>query len=240
MHERSGIAAVASSGMHVDDAFAQARLLRCGWVGPEPFLLALLAEPSLASEVLAGAGVTSDDVRDHVRSLHEPGADVRAPAMNPAAHQLVGRATGLALASGTASPAPEHWLIALLHAEGGTLPPRLLAGAGTVADALAGRGVPVPAVPPREHRPWRGVRNVFVADGELRPVIDLLLERHPPGGEWRWGCNRVGDPPRGRVTAEEGIPLEAIVRRRGPGNPPPVREGRVGARSDRSRRVTPT
>lgn len=52
---------------------------------------------------------------------------------------------------------------------------------------------------------------MFVAAEELRPVVDLLGERHPPGSEWRWGFNWVGDPRRGRISAETGIDLEAIV-----------------------------
>ena len=48
-------------------AFEQARWLEHGWVGPEHFLLALLAESSVASEALAELGVTYDEYVEHLR-----------------------------------------------------------------------------------------------------------------------------------------------------------------------------
>lgn len=207
-------------------AFEQARLLGHGWVGPEHFLLAVLSTASAASEALAAAGVTYEQVRDHVRSVrHEPdagppaGGGRRGVTPNPAAHQLMGWARGYALASGAAGPAPEHWLIALLYEgdRGAMWLHPFGVGAGVVVAALAARGVPVPRSAPPEHRPWRGLRHASVAEDELRPVLDLLRQRHPAGSEWRWGFNRVGgvggvgDSRQGRISAEAGVDLEAIV-----------------------------
>jgi hypothetical protein len=83
--------------------------------------------------------------------------------------------------------------------------------ARAVVDALAARGIPTPRSAPPEHRRWCGVRHVYVAEGELKAVIDILGERHPAGGALRSGFNSVGEPRRGRITAEKGITLEEIV-----------------------------
>jgi Clp amino terminal domain, pathogenicity island component len=200
-------------------AIAQSRRLDHQWIGPEHFLLALLAEPSVASETLEALGVTYERFAEQVRSArHDPDLPARAGErtgilVNPAAHELIGWARGLAAAAGFERPRPADWLVALLYADErcdmwlqafGT-------SARTVADALAARGVVVPAWPAPEHRPWRGARHVYVSEAELEPALKLLNERHPPGTEWRWGFNNVGEPRRGRITAEEGIDLDAIV-----------------------------
>ena len=62
-----------------------------------------------------------------------------------------------------------------------------------------------------EYQPCRGRRTVYVSKKELQPILDLLSKKHPPGSEWRWGFNRAGKPRRGRISAEEGIDLDAIV-----------------------------
>jgi hypothetical protein len=198
------------------DAAEQARQLDHGWTGPEHFLLAVLAEPGVASETLDGLGVTYDELRERLRSR---GADADLPGarngvtLNPAAHRLAGWARGFAAAHGSRTPRPEHWLVALVHADDRAAMALHPFGvtAEAVTDALAARGVPVPSYPPPEHRQWRGIHHVYVADDERRPVVKVLLERHPPGSEWRWGFNWVGEPRRCRITAEEGIDLDAVV-----------------------------
>jgi hypothetical protein len=197
-------------------AVEQARLLDHGWTGPEHFLLAVLAEQSVASEALNGLGVTYEQLRERLRTR---GDDPDLPTarngitLNPAGHRLVGWARGFAAAGGSSTPRPEHWLVALLYTDDRAAMSLHPFGvtAQAVVDALDGSGVPVPVYPPAAYRPWRGVHHVSVAEEERRPIVDLLLERHPPGSEWRWGFNRVGEPRRCRITAEEGIDLEAIV-----------------------------
>jgi hypothetical protein len=198
------------------DAAEEARQLDHGWTGPEHFLLAVFVEPGVASETLTGLGVTYEELREHLRSR---GADRDLPAarngitLNPAAHRLAGWARGFAAAHGSRDPRPEQWLVALLHADDRAamaLHPFGVTGEA-VADALGARGVRVPAYPPPAHRPWRGVHHLSVAEEERRAIVRLLLERHPPGSEWRWGFNWVGEPRRCRISAEEGIDLDAIV-----------------------------
>jgi hypothetical protein len=199
-------------------AFDEARQLNQGWVGPEHILLAILNEPNLASELLAALGVTHDRLKEHITTLR-PDPDVgfpkarSDPGMNPAAYGLMGWATGFAAAARISSPRSEHWLIAFLYASdrGAMWLYPFGVTATAVTDALAARGIAVPEFPAPEHKPWRGGHMTYVSMKELQPIIDLLSEEHPPGSEWRWGFNTVGKPQRGRVHAEEGIDLAAVI-----------------------------
>ena len=70
----------------------------------------------------------------------------------------------------------------------------------------------MPEVDPPLYRPWRGHQRIEVTEAELRPVLDVLTERHPPGSEWRWGFNWLPDGPRRAwVDGEEGIDLDAAL-----------------------------
>jgi hypothetical protein len=204
--------------MDIEGAFAQSKRLNQGWVGTEHILLALLAEPNAASEILSGLGVTYERVLGHITSLKpdpddlvpKPGTD---PGMSPAAYGLMGWAAGFAAAARISSPRSEHWLIAFLYASdrGAMWLHPFGVTARAVTDALAARGIAVPEFPAPEHKPWRGGHMTYVSMKELQPILDLLSEKHPPGSEWRWGFNTVGKPQRGRVHAEEGIDLAAVI-----------------------------
>lgn len=196
----------------------QARQLDNGWLGPEHVLLALLATPNLAADALGDVGVTYDRVRELMgQRRYDPDLPVltsrEGVRTNPAAHGLIGWAHGFAVASGHRAPRPEHWLIGLLYNDdrGAMCLHPFGVQARAVVTALAGRGVPVPDLGPMEYRPWRGWRHVYVAEEQLPAILDLLGKKHPPGSEWRWGFNLVGEPRRARIGAEEGIDLEAIV-----------------------------
>lgn len=205
----------------VGRAAEQARRLDQGWVGPEHYLLALLAEPSAATETLAELGVTYDRLVEQLR--HERGDPDWPPprydpakglSPNPAACRLEGRAEGLALAWGHRSPAPEHWLLAMLYEEYGVAVRLHYLGASQAAilRALRRRGVAVPEADPPAYRPWRGHRRVEVEEAELGPLLDLLGQQYPPGSQWRWGFNWLpGEPRRARVDAEEGIDLVEVL-----------------------------
>lgn len=202
-------------------AVEEARRLGHGWVGSEHLLMALLAGPSLATEVLAALGLTYDRLAERLGALRgdsdwpEPPHDPdKGLAVNPAGHALVSWAQGLATAWGSSEPAPEHWLLAMVY--DAVWIPSLLYGFGitqqAVLDALRVRNVRLPEVDPPVYKPWRGCRRVEVTEAQVGPVLRLLRERHPPSSEWRWGFNWLpGNPRRARFDAEEGINLTAIV-----------------------------
>jgi hypothetical protein len=202
-----------------------ARRLEQGWIGPEHVLLALFDEPSVATEALEELGVTRELVEETVRGYSDseppppPYDPEQSLAPNPAWYRLTGCAKGLALASGRGRPGPEHYLLAMVYDEHGVSP--LLRELGSteraLVDALARRGVPVPEVDPPVFRPWRGFHRIEVAEAELKPVIDVLSERYPPGSAPEWGFNWLpGDPDsagprRAWVGGEEGVDLDAAL-----------------------------
>jgi len=201
----------------------QAQRLDHGWIGTEHVLLALFDEPSPATEALEELGVTRDVVEEAARAMGriEPRPSRYDPAKglspNPAWYKLTGCAKGLALAAGRPRPGPEHFVLAMVYGEHTV--PELLHKVGAseqaLLDALARRGVAVPAVDPPVYRPMRGHHRIDVSEAELKGVLKVLGERHPPGSEWRWGFNWYpadpddeGGPRRAWVGGEEGIDLE--------------------------------
>lgn len=200
-----------------------ARRLEHGWIGPEHVLLALFDEPSAATEALEEVGVTRDLVEEEVRAhgrSEPPGPAYDPPkgqSPNPAWYKLTGLARGLALATGQRRAGPEQFLLAMLYEEHAIAPllPRGGSSQEALLNALRRRGVKVPEVDPPVYRPWRGHHRIDVSQAELKPVVDVLIERHPPGSEWRWGFNWYpadpddeGGPRRAWVGGEEGIDLE--------------------------------
>ncbi len=174
--------------------------------------------------MLAELGLTYERLATHLRTRrgdpdwpfprYDPEEGLAGPA--PAGHALVGWARGLATAWGHTEPRPEHWLLAMVYDAGSV--PSLLHFFGvtqeSVLNELRSRGVRVPDVDPPLHKPWRGHREALVTEDELGPVLRLLRLSHPPGSEWRWGFNWLpGEPKRARVDSEDGIDLDAIVRK---------------------------
>jgi hypothetical protein len=199
----------------------QARQLGHGWVGAEHYLLALLAEPSVATQALAELGVTYDRFEDYLRTQLQdlestPPRYEHGKGLSPstAAYKLEARAEGMAFAVGHRGPAPEHFLLAMVyndHGMAGSLH-HLGATQPAILEALGRRGVRLPEADPPLYRPWRGHHRVHVDEAELKPLIDLLIQQHPPGSQWRWGFNWLpGTPRRARVDAEEGINLDAVL-----------------------------
>lgn len=200
-------------------AAGQARRLDHGWVGPEHYLLALLAAPSVATEALGELGITHQRLVDDLASLavgpEWPRYDAKGLSPNAAAYKLEARAEGLALAFGHRSPEPEHWLLATIYHDSDWVVGRLHHLGATqlaILDALRRRGVRVPEVDPPGYRPWRGHHRVEVDEAELKPLIDLLIQQHPPGSQWRWRFNWLpGVPRRAWVDSEEGIDLDEVL-----------------------------
>lgn len=196
-------------------------MVRQNHVGPEHYLLALLAQPSLATEVLSELGLTYERLRgklDELKTVNGRRRRYRASGwttVNPAAYETAGWANGFAAASGRPRPNPQDWLLAIVYQDPGFVA-SILAGLGVsthaIVDRLRLRGVAVPEHEVPLYRPWRGHREVEVARAEWQAVVDLLSERHPPGSEWRWGFNSRRDRP-GRIqfSSEEDIDLLTIV-----------------------------
>jgi hypothetical protein len=201
-----------------------ARRLEQSWIGPEHVLVALFDEPGPATEALEELGVTRELAEENARgySRSEPPPPPYDPdkgrSPNPAWYKLTGCAKGLALASGRHQPEPEHFLLAMVYGEHEVGP--MLHGLGSseqaLLKALARRGVPVPEVDPPTYRPLRGFHRIEVTEAELRPMLDLLMERYPPGSE-EWGFNWLPDDPgaegprRAWVGGEEGVDLDAAL-----------------------------
>jgi ClpA/ClpB-like protein len=204
----------------------QARRLEQSWIGTEHVLLALFDEPSPAIEALEELGVTRDRVEEAARAMgriepRPPRYDPRAGlSPNPAWYKLTGCANGLALAAGRRRPGSEDFLLAMVYGEHTVAELLHEVGANEQAllDALARRGVAVPTVDPPVYRPWRGHHRIDVTEAELKGVLKVLGERHPPDSEWRWGFNWYpagpedeGGPRRAWVDGEEGIDLDAVL-----------------------------
>ena len=204
----------------LDKAADEARRLRQNWLGPQHYLLAVLAEPSIASETMAELGVTHGQLSTEFAKMNiVNGRRVRyieskGITTNPASHNVSGWAKGFAAASGRERPTPEDWLLSIVYNDSvvGSALHDLGVSAAAVVNAIRRRGLKTPDFEPEQHRPWRGVRMTEVARSEWKAVVDVLNDKHPPGSEWRWGFNSRKDRP-GKIqfAAEEGIDLDAIV-----------------------------
>lgn len=188
-----------------------------GWVGDTHVLLALLAgrPDSLAAAVLGSCGITYDRMaasHDVMRAGPPPGprADPASPAApSPACRAMLGRAQGLAAASGAGSVRSEHALLAWLWEDDGQAV-ALLEHLGTTApaalDALAAAGATVPGVDPPEpdRRAW-GERVAFPPD--RLPEVRAGMVRALRPGDWGWNV----DSGTAWVIAVSGIDLHALV-----------------------------
>ncbi len=203
----------------LNQAADEARRLRQNWLGPEHYLLAVLAGQSDATRAMAELGLTHDraaaliDGKKGANGRRPRFVESRGTATNPAAHDVSGWAAGFAAASGRQHPTDTDWLLAVVFVgNAGWILHELGVSAAAVVEALRRRGLQAPPFEPVEHRPWRGYRTVEVERSEWEAMVDIVGQRHPPGSEWRWGFNSRKDRP-GKVqfVAEEGIDLEAIV-----------------------------
>ena len=199
-------------------AFEQAGLARQSWVGPEHVILAVLKEPSAATQALGEIGLTYDRLFELVRSARidpqiPPRGSIDHPRANPSFYKVEGWAYGYAASRGR-EPEASDWLLAAVYFENmaaGYLERVGITGSDVVT-ALARRGIEVPSLDPPTYKPWRGHRRVDVTDIELPAILHALGERFPPGSEWQWGFNvAADDPKRAWVVSEDGIDLEAIV-----------------------------
>jgi ATP-dependent Clp protease ATP-binding subunit ClpA len=202
-------------------AAKKAIALRQNWLGPEHYLLAVLAEPGVATEAMNELGVTHDGVASRLAQMKTVNgsrirySEAKGITTNPQAHDVSGWASGFSAAAGRHEPSPEDWLLAVLY-EGGGIVQSVLDELGVskaaVVDAMRGRGVKTPDFQPQEERQWQGRQEVEVDRSEWQALVDVLSESFPPGHNLRWGFNSRRDRA-GKVqfVAEDGIDLEALV-----------------------------
>lgn len=202
-------------------AAKEATRLRQNWLGPEHYLLAVLAEPSVATDVMAEHGVTHEGVASRLARIKSVNGrrirylESKGITANPRAHDVSGWASGFAAAAGRHDPTAEDWLLAAMYEGGGvvwSVLDEFGVSAAAVVDAMRRRGIRTPDFNPTVDRPWQSHHEVEVAKPEWHSVAEVLNDRFPPGSSLRWGFNSRPDRP-GKVqfVAEVGIDLEAIV-----------------------------
>ena len=204
------------------DVFEVARRLGHHWVGPEHGVIAILHaaadDPARRALELCGFDGAAFEAhygerieRDRAQSgdvEDEPGGRP-----NPAWYAMWGRAEGFSHALGTGTVQPVDLLLALLWDNRDWLSTRQFDVAReTVVVHLRDLGVRIPDHPmPDLDRPFVNPQRVDFPLSAMDQVIAVLVERHPPGAELRWGINHDGKDA-GWAFAEEGIDLQGIVR----------------------------
>jgi ATP-dependent Clp protease ATP-binding subunit ClpA len=205
----------------LDKAAKEAIRLRHNWLGPEHYLLAVLAESGNATDTMAELGLTHDGIAIQLAQLKTVSGkrtkyvESKGITSNPSAHDVSGWATGFAAGAGRQTPTREDWLLAVMYAGGGivaaVLHPLGITAAGVV-EVIRRRGIRTPPFLPEEDRPWRGRNEVEVEKSEWQMVVDVLSDRIPPSSTLRWGFNSSRNRP-GKIqfVAEDGIDLDAVV-----------------------------
>jgi hypothetical protein len=198
----------------IGQAFREAEALGYGVVGPEEFILAILAGAnSPARTTLEYFGITHDALAGAVSTAlaeADPPLDPRdrdASTTNPAAHELMGRAEGIAVGFGAPAVTPEHVLIAFVWDDSGALGAWFEVPRESVLEQLAQLGVRVPDGPLPPPPPPSGPR-IFIPYDESDAIIGELLTRLP--ADSRFGCNH-DEKSRAWVVARAEVDLAAYV-----------------------------
>lgn len=205
------------------EVFEVARRLGHHWVGPEHGVIAILhavaddpARRALELSGFDGVAFEAHDVERIERHRAESGDLDDDPGVepNPAWYGTWGRAEGFSHALGTGTVRGVDLLMALLWDDRDWLSTRQFGVAReNIVDQMQGVGVRLPEHPmPELDRPFVNPQRVDFPLSVMDQVIALLVERHPPGSELRWGINHDGKDA-GWAFAEEGIDLQGIVRK---------------------------
>ncbi len=183
---------------------------RCGstTVGPGDFLLAMLSPAfvdSRAARALARCSITReliDELSGRARRAGKAGR--RGATWNPACHEMVGFASGLAAGLGTGEVTVEDVLIAMLYQpyfEGDPTSTR-----HAVFAALVDLGVQVPGPPwPERREPGPRYERVDVSLEDLEALISMLPRLVPGGIAWNQ------DGKRGWVQPLNDVDLTAVI-----------------------------
>ena len=175
--------------------------------GASDCLTIATAQVASSGYTLNAEAVRRRDERSTPPSTPSPGTTTAAP--NAACRELLGRAEGLAVTLGDGIPGSSDALMAYLWSGRGDAVialERLSVSAMRVVAGLTATGAGVPAVPlPEPDRsPWSD--RIFVPPDRLSVVVDLLVERLPPG---TFGVNTHEG--RAWVMAHADIDLQALV-----------------------------
>jgi hypothetical protein len=195
-------------------AFREAFAMDLQWIGREHFILAILGsnEHSPARATLEHLGITHDELAEGLAtSIASADPPVQHSdeddATTPAAHELMGRAEGLAIGFGAFEVTREHVLIAYLWDDSGLLEGWFDVKREAVLDRLRELGVRVPeGSPPPPSPPW-GPR-IFISHDDSDAIIGELLTRVPPDSGF--GCNHDAES-RAWVMANADVGLAAYV-----------------------------
>ena len=206
--------AVMNSLLH--GAFREAESLGHDWIGPEHYFLAIL---SLGEEPLTVAlgelGIEHAAFARGMRGSHAEYSTRDAPAparstemtLNAAAHELIGRADGIARCLGTSSIAVEHVLAAFLwdSAAAGELEAFCNVSSAAVLERLSQVGVQTPAV---LHQDTAVGARVFIPYSVRGAVYGELRRRLPSDS----GLGVNNDGQHAWVMARRDVDLAAHVR----------------------------
>jgi ClpA/ClpB-like protein len=185
------------------------------WMGPEHTLLGILrGDPEdVARQALEQAGVDAAMVEGWITRMDAGGGEEKSGVTpNPRWYTIEGRAEGMAAALGATEPGTVHFLLAVLWDQRRwdlTEAPGVNREA--IVRALAALGVTLPAGPmPELERKLNFTQYVEFPRNKSSEVLELLAERHPPGGGPTFGFNYKDDET-AWVRAEDGIDLQRIV-----------------------------
>ena len=173
----------------------EAARLGSSYVGPEHFLLALLRhdQETVAAHALRDSGADYEALSTALlRALSEQRneREQHGPTTNPVAHELVGRAEGIAAGVGADAVTAEHVLLGLLWSDREWS----LTLAGTTREAVYERlrasGVSLPGkLPPSRTRPSGPEQLVYFPQEQLRDVLARLPKLLPADAEWGWNLD---------------------------------------------------
>ena len=191
------------------DAFAVAGELGHSWVGGEQLLLAVCRQSpdSPARQAVDACGVDAERVQDYLAELRSVSTARRGLSPNPRFHGVVGRAEGLAIASGALRPSPEHFLLALIWESSGVHTAILRHAGATPAAlqaALAERGVVTPDREPATVAEPQWGEQVTITPEEYNRGLPIEVYRLLPPGT-QFGFNASDDE--AWMVAERGIDL---------------------------------
>lgn len=193
----------------VRNAFDEARARGHTYVGSDHLLAALTKEPpgSPAREALEACGVDEALVANYLAEESVIASEPASISPNPRFYGIVGRAEGFAMASGSAQPRPEHFLLALIREPTG-LHIEPLRAAGTTPSALQAAlrtcRVAVPELEPPPFDDTRWGDRVLIQRREYDEGLPSRLSQLLPSGI-RFGCNCNDEE--AWVIAEEGFDL---------------------------------